>query len=307
MKIEKVETWLAWKWVAVRMTCDDGTYGVGEAQFWSYAEASEAIIKRIGHDLKGRDPKHIDDIWNAAYRKYSFRSPAITAALSAIDMALWDIKGKRLGVPVWDLLGGKVRDKVRVMVLMGGDGPMRTPDDFAASARRAKADGYTAVKMTPFPAGWQALPYPQLIRTNTDIVAAVREELGWDIDIGIEIHRNMVPSEAIVFAERIGKFLPYFYEDPIAPESVVSMGEVADRLRLPLAVGERNSTIWEFREYSMLPGVHFVRPDVGLAGGITQVKKIAAIAESLHQRVIPHNFLGPVTTMACVQLAASTP
>ena len=151
------------------------------------------------------------------------------------------------------------------------------------------------------------MPYPQLIRTNTDIVAAVREELGWDIDIGIEIHRNMVPSEAVVFAERIGKFLPYFYEDPIAPESVVSMGEVADRLRLPLAVGERNSTIWEFREYSMLPGVHFVRPDVGLAGGITQVKKIAAIAESLHQRVIPHNFLGPVTTMACVQLAASTP
>ena len=94
MKIEKVETWLAWKWVAVRVTCDDGTYGVGEAQFWSYAEASEAIIKRIGRDLKGRDPKHIDDIWNAAYRKYSFRSPAITAALSAIDMALWDIKGK---------------------------------------------------------------------------------------------------------------------------------------------------------------------------------------------------------------------
>ena len=138
MKIENVETWLAWKWVAVRVTCDDGTYGVGEAQFWSYAEASEAIIKRIGEDLLGRDPKHIDDIWNAAYRQYSFRSAAITAALSAIDMALWDIKGKRLGAPVWDLLGGKVRDKVRAMVLIGGDGPARTPDDFAASARRAK-------------------------------------------------------------------------------------------------------------------------------------------------------------------------
>ena len=307
MKIENVETWLAWKWVAVRVTCDDGTYGVGEAQFWSYADASEVILKRIGEDLKGRDPKHIDDIWNAAYRQYSFRSAAITAALSAIDMALWDIKGKRLGAPVWDLLGGKVRDKVRTMVLIGGDGPARTPDDFAASARRAKAAGYTAVKMTPFPADWQELPYPQLIRTNTDIVAAVREELGWDIDIGVEIHRNMVPSEAVVFAERIAEFLPYFYEDPIAPESVISMGEVAERLRIPLAVGERNATIWEFREYSMLPGVHFVRPDVGLAGGITQVKKIAAIAESLHQRLIPHNFLGPVTTMACVQLAASTP
>ncbi len=307
MKIENVETWLAWKWVAVRVTCSDGTHGVGEAQFWGYAEATEAILRRMADDLIGQDPRHIDNLWNAAYRKYSFRSAAITAALSAIDVALWDIKGKRLGAPVWDLLGGKVRDNVRAMVLLGGDGPMRTPDDFAASAREAKAEGYSAVKMTPFPDGWAGLPYPQLIRTNTEIVAAVREELGWEIDIGVEIHRNMLPSEAVVFAERIAKFLPYFYEDPIAPESVFSMGEVAERLRIPLAVGERNATIWEFREYSALPGVHFVRPDVGLAGGITQAKKIAAIAESFHQRVIPHNFLGPVTTMACVQLAAATP
>ncbi len=307
MKIEKVESWLAWKWNAVRVTCDDGTYGVGEAQYWGYAEASEAILKRLSDDLAGQDPRHIDEIWNAAYRKYSFRSDAITAALSAIDMALWDIKGKRLGVPVWDLLGGKVRDRVRAMALLGSAEPLHTPDDFAAAARGIKAAGYTATKMTPFPSNWSELPYPELIRTNTEIVAAVREELGWEIDIGIEIHRNMLPSEAVVFAERIAKFLPYFYEDPIAPESVMSMGEVAERLRIPLAVGERNATIWEFREYSALPGVHFVRPDVGLAGGITQAKKIAAIAESFHQRLIPHNFLGPVTTMACVQLAAATP
>tara|TARA_Y100000758_G_scaffold257685_1_gene195019 strand:- start:129 stop:572 length:444 start_codon:yes stop_codon:yes gene_type:complete len=108
MKIENIETWLVSKWLTVRVTCDDGTYGVGEGNFWSYADATEVIAHRIKSDIQGLDPRDIDRIWNTAYRKYSFRSPAITAVLSAIDMALWDIKGKRLGVPVWDLLGGKV-------------------------------------------------------------------------------------------------------------------------------------------------------------------------------------------------------
>jgi galactonate dehydratase len=176
-----------------------------------------------------------------------------------------------------------------------------------ASAQRAKRDGFTAIKLTPFPPNWWQERYPNLIRDCTDIVAAVRETIGWEMDMGLEIGRNMVPSEAIVLAQQIEKFLPYFIEDPIAPDSVLSMGEVADKIKLPLAAGERNNTIWEFREFSEVGGVHFVRPDISLAGGITHVKKIAAIAESHHQRVIPHNFLGPVATASCVQLAACTP
>ncbi|MDA1179356.1 MAG: hypothetical protein O2931_11225, partial [Planctomycetota bacterium] len=170
MKIEKIETWLVSKWLTVRITCDDGTYGVGEGNFWSYADATEVIAHRIGDDIKGLDPRDIDRIWNTAYRKYSFRSPAITAVLSAIDIALWDIKGKRLGVPVWDLLGGKVRDRVRAIVLLGtikGTAPMIDPESFAVAARHAKDIGYTALKMTPFPENWGELAHGELIRQNT--------------------------------------------------------------------------------------------------------------------------------------------
>ena len=310
MKIEKIETWLVAQWMTVRVTCDDGTYGVGEANFWSYAEASQAIAKRIEADLRGVDPRDVDRIWNSVYRKYSFRSPALTAAMSAIDVALWDIKGKRLQAPVWDLLGGKFRDSVRAMVLLGTYGqygPMDDADGFVKAARGAKADGYTALKMTPFPKNWGMKGYSELIRENTAIVAAVREEVGWDFDIGIEIHRNLAPSEGVVFAQQIEPFLPYFYEDPIAPDSVLSMGDVGRQVRLPLAAGERNNTIWEFREYCQQPGMAFIKPDIGLAGGFTHCKKIAAMAEGFHIRVAPHHFLGPISTMALAHIATATP
>jgi galactonate dehydratase len=310
MKIEKIETWLVSKWLTVRVTCDDGTYGVGEGNFWSYADATEVIAHRIEDDIRGLDPRDVDRIWNTAYRKYSFRSPAITAALSAIDIALWDIKGKRLGAPVWDLLGGKVRDKVRAIPLLGTvkDAPRPVdPASFAAAARNLKELGYTALKMTPFPPNWGQLAHGDLIRRNVAIVAAVRESVGWDFDIGIEIHRNMMPGQSVVFAKEIEKFLPYFYEDPIAPDSVMSMGTVGDKISLPLAVGERNNTIWEFREYCMLPGVSYLKPDIGLAGGFTHTKKIAAIAESFHIKIAPHHFLGPIATMALTHIATATP
>ena len=310
MKIEKIETWLVSKWLTVRVTCDDGTYGVGEGNFWSYADATEVIAHRIGADIRGLDPRDIDRIWNTAYRKYSFRSPAITAVLSAIDIALWDIKGKRLGAPVWDLLGGRVRDRVRGIVLLGSymnSSSAKTPESFAAAARAAKADGHTALKMTPFPDNWGELAHGELIRQNVAIVEAVREEVGWEFEIGIEIHRNMMPGQSVVFAQQIERFLPYFYEDPIAPDSVMSMGQVGDKINLPLAVGERNNTLWEFREYCTLPGVNFLKPDIGLAGGFTHVKKIAAVAESFHQRILPHHFLGPITTMALTHIATATP
>jgi len=303
LRVERIETFITDTFLFVMITADDGTQGIGESTFWSSPFASEAIVRSFGDDLVGQDPLRIEHHWNAMYRKHSFRGGALAGAIGAIDEALWDIKGKHYGAPVWDLLGGQVRQKVRAMVLLDGRGK----HELIASAQRAKREGFTAVKLTPFPPDWPKVRYPNLIRTCTDIVAAVRETLGWDVDMGLEIGRNMVPSEAIVFAQQIEKFLPYFIEDPIAPDSVLSMGEVAQKIRVPLAAGERNHTIWEFREYVEKAGIHFVRPDVSLGGGITHVKKIAAIAESHHQRVIPHNFLGPVATACCVQLAACTP
>ncbi|MBT4073474.1 MAG: mandelate racemase/muconate lactonizing enzyme family protein [Chloroflexi bacterium] len=307
MKIEKIETWLVDRWLTVRVTCDDGTYGVGEGNFWSYAEASETIAHRLIEDLRCTDPRDLDRIWNQVYRKYSFRSPALTGAMSAIDVALWDIRGKRLQAPVWELLGGKYRDRVRAIPLLGAFGKLEDPASFAAAARKVKTSGYTALKMTPFPKDWGLKTYPDLIRQNTAIVEAVRDEVGWEFDIGVEIHRNMSPSESVVFAQQIEKYLPYFFEDPIAPDSVLSMGDVGRRINLPLAVGERNNTLWEFREYCQQPGVAFLKPDLGLAGGFTHVRKIAAMAESFHIRMAPHHFLGPITTMALVHIAAATP
>jgi galactonate dehydratase len=171
----------------------------------------------------------------------------------------------------------------------------------------AKKDGFTALKMTPFPENWGELSHGELIRENTAIVEAVREEVGWDFDIGIEIHRNMFPGSSVVFAQQIEKFLPYFFEDPIAPDSVMSMRGVGDKVNIPLAVGERNNTIWEFREYCTQPGVSFLKPDIGLAGGFTHVKKIAAVAESFHIKMAPHHFLGPIANMANTHIATATP
>ena len=203
-----------------------------------------------------------------------------------------------------------MRDRVRAIPLLGSygySGPISSPESFAAAARMTKDDGFTALKMTPFPDNWGELSHGELIRQNTAIVEAVREEVGWDFDIGIEIHRNLFPGSSVVFAQQIEKFLPYFYEDPIAPDSVVSAGLVGDKVNIPLALGERNNTLWEFREYCALQGVSFIKPDIGLAGGFSHVKKIAAVAESFHIKVAPHHFLGPIANMANTHIATATP
>ena len=299
--------------VVVKVETDDpDLYGVGCGTFTYRSTAIATVV----HDylkpfLVGKDPSEIEDIWQSCMVGAYWRNgPILNNALSGVDMALWDIKGKRLGVPVWDLLGGKVRDRVRGIVLLGSYGEVGTlssPESYAQAARRAKSDGYTALKMTPFPSNWGEMAHGELIRQNTAIVQAVREEVGWDFDIGIEIHRNMNPGSSVVFAQQIEEFLPYFYEDPIAPDSVMSMGAVGKKTNLPLAVGERNNTLWEFREYCTLPGVSFLKPDIGLAGGFTHVKKIAAVAESFHQRILPHHFLGPIANMALAHIATATP
>ncbi len=305
LKIESVETFLVDRFLVVRVTADDGTYGVGEACYWAYPRAAEETVKILGDAITGMDPCDTEHIWNYMHRyNGSFRGNSIAGAISAIDIALWDLKGKRLDTPIWDLLGGRARQKVRGIALgVGGE----TPDECAARAREVKARGYTALKFTPMPREWQVLKYPMLIRGAVEMVTAVREEVGWDFDIGIEIHRNMRPSEAIVFCEQIMDLQPYFIEDPIVPDSVLAMGKVAEKMRLPLAVGERNAGIYEFREFAEASNCSFFKPDIAVAGGITGVKKISAIAEAHHILIAPHNFQGPIATAACVQLGISSP
>ena len=219
-------------------------------------------------------------------------------------MALWDIKGKRLQEPIWNLLGGKVRNKVRA-IAQGISG--NSPDEFAKGAKKVLDEGFSALKFTPMAKEWAQMNYTKMIGFAVESVRAVRETVGWEFDIGVEIHRNMQPHEAIAFCEEVAPLRPYFIEDPIVPDSVIAMGEVSKKMRLPLAVGERNMGIWEFREYAQIAKPAFFKPDIAVAGGITGVKKIATIAEAHHIKICPHNFQGPIATAACIALGISSP
>ncbi len=304
MKIESVETFIATNWMMVRLTTDSGIQGIGESTFFGWPRAAEDVVLSFRNYLIGADPMRVEHHWNYMYRSKSMRGGAVGGGISAIDQALWDIKGKHFEAPVWQLLGGKTRDRVRAMLVI----PMGTRDEVAAHAANAKKDGFTAAKVLLFQPEHATMRHSERIADLVDRMAAIRESVGWDFDIGVEIHRNMVPGDSIVLAGELEKFRPYFFEDPIAPDSVLSFGEVSANSRIPMAAGERNLTIWEFREYVEHAGVHHIRPDVGVAGGFTHVKKISALAEAHHQGIIPHAVpSGPVATAAHVQLGACIP
>jgi galactonate dehydratase len=305
MKIDRIETFLVSQFLVCRITTDDGTQGVGEACYWGFPKAAEQTIHAVAGDLVGMNPANVEHIWNYVWRYNSnFRGNGIGGAVSAIDMALWDIKGKRLQAPVWDLLGGKVRHKVRAIAQRVSNA---SPEAAAADAKRWQDAGFSAVKFNPLPPDWPDRAHADVLKMGVEIVSAVRETVGWEMDLAIDIHRNMQPADAIAFCRELEPFRLYFIEDPIAPDSVVSMAEVAEKLRVPLAVGERNAGLWEFREYAQLTKCAFFKPDIAVAGGITGTKKIAALAEAHHVRICPHNFQGPIATAACIALAVSSP
>jgi len=312
MKIERVESILAGNSQIVRVITDNGLIGVGQSACWGYLEATDAIVKKFADYLVGKDPLDIEHHWQYMYRMGPFRGSVISGAVSAVDIALWDIKGKALEAPVWQLLGGKVRDKIRLHLLMGGIRPDAadqgtTPEGIRLNSRDAAEEGYTAIKIDPLPDGFQSMTLPRLIHDTRENVAAMREGAGLDVDIILEIHRKLTPMNAIALAEQLIEFSPLFYEDPIQIDSVKSQGEIAKLTKLPVANGERMHSIWEFRELFEAGGSQYVRPDLGLGGGVTGVKKIAGLAESYHSALVTHNFLGPVLTAAACNIDTSIP
>tara|TARA_B100000029_G_scaffold234439_2_gene231641 strand:- start:436 stop:1590 length:1155 start_codon:yes stop_codon:yes gene_type:complete len=312
MKIERVESILAGKSQIVRVITDNGLIGVGQSACWGYLEATDAVVKKFADYLVGKDPLEIEHHWQYMYRMGPFRGSVISGAVSAVDIALWDIKGKALEAPVWQLLGGKVRDKIRLHLLMGGIRPDAadqgtTSEGIRLNARDAAEAGYTAIKIDPLPDGFQSMTLPRLIHDTRENVAAMREGAGRDVDIILEIHRKLTPMNAIALAEHLVEFSPLFYEDPIQIDSVKSQGEIAKLTKLPVANGERMHSIWEFRELFEAGGSQYARPDLGLGGGVTGVKKIAALAESYHSALVTHNFLGPVLTAAACNIDTSIP
>ncbi|MDA1257029.1 MAG: mandelate racemase/muconate lactonizing enzyme family protein [Chloroflexi bacterium] len=303
MKIEAIETLLFHTWFVVRVHTEEGVSGIGQTAFWGYADASERVVDAFRDLLIGEDPLRIEHHWQRMFRSAPFRGGALSGAVSAVDMALWDIAGKRLDVPAYQLMGGRQRDRIRLHLLLKG----KTRDEWVAAAAAARDEGFTAVKFDPLPEDFQNMSHGRMIQEVVDNVAAVREEVGWDVDILAEIHRKLGPGEAVALAGELERFRLYLYEDAILHDSEDSWAEIAAKIRIPMGTGERNHTIYEFRELLSKGAVQFVRPDIGLAGGLTHCKKIATVAESFHAQVVMHNYLSPLLTAASVQLYAAIP
>ena len=303
MKIEQVETLLIGNGLVVRLTTDCGLTGLGQTACWGYPTAVQSIIDVYKDYLIGQNPLQIEHHWNHLYRMAPFRGTAIMGAVAAIDIALYDIKGKHFEVPAWELLGGSVRDKIRLHLLSGGD----TPEANFASAKAAVKEGFTAVKFDPLPGGYQDMAQARLIDTAVEITAAAREAGGPDLDLIIELHRKLTPMVALDLADALKPFHVLFLEDPIQIDSISSQAQISTKSPLPFGNGERFVSIWEFRELLEQGGPQYIRPDVALAGGLTHCKKIAAIAESYHCAVVTHNFLSPLITAASLHLDATIP
>ncbi|MBH65424.1 MAG: galactokinase [Chloroflexi bacterium] len=308
MKITNVTPLMLDRYLLVQIETDSGIIGLGESGAWGFLEASQSAIEKFGRYLIGEDPLRIEHHWQYMYRFSHFRGAAIMGALSAIDIALWDIMGKHFDAPVHQLLGGKVRDKARVYYHVFGD----TTKVLTKGIVDAKNQGFTAVgHLTPFLDEERDIPY---FKTHADkigdaieTVRGYRDAVGTGVDLCIEIHRRMTPTEAVQLGLGIEQFHPYFFEDPVTPDNFDEMAYVADKINIPIATGERFSSIWEFEMALSRNAVQYVRPDVCLVGGISGARKIAALAEARHVGVVPHNPLSPVSTAACLQIAATAP
>lgn len=303
MKIDKIESFLMGNGYVLRIHTDTGISGVGQTACWGYPEAVEKIVNTFEKYLIGQNPLRIEHHWQYLYRMGPFRGTALCGAISAVDIALWDIKGKHFGVPIWELLGGNCRDKIRLHLLGGGN----TPETMFDAAKAAVEEGFTALKFDPLVGGFQDMAVDRLVKTARDLVAAAREGGGPDLDLIVEVHRKLTPMNSIVLESALAPFNLYFVEDPIQIDTIKTQAELAKRMTSPVGNGERFTTIWEFRELLEAGGPQYVRPDVGLAGGLTHCKKIAAIAEAYHSAVVTHNFLGPLITAASLHLDASIP
>lgn len=308
MKITEINNIFVDRFLFVEVRTDSGITGLGESGAWGFLEASAEAVNTFKRYLIGQDPLRIEHHWQYLYRWAHFRGAAVMAGLSAVDIALWDIAGKHLDVPVYQLLGGKTRDRARVYYHVFGE----TTEQLVQGCVAAKAQGFTAVgHLTPFLDEPRSKPYfethAQKMGRAIDTVGKYRDALGDDVDLCIEIHRRLTPAEAIVLGRGIEPYHPFFLEDPVRPDNFDEMADVARNIPIPIATGERIHTLEEFEMLLSRSAVRYIRPDVCLAGGISQSKKIAALAEAHGAQVVPHNPLGPVSTAACIQLAACIP
>lgn len=292
--------------IFVKVETDQGIHGIGEAYSCGPDEATVAVVNDFKSWLVGQDPRNVEHLWATMVNFTRFPGGlVVNAAISGIEHALWDIAGKAAGLPVYMLLGGKVRDKIRVYQSIGGDTPQRAADSAMALVSKY---GYTAVKMSPHPPKGNALPYNAVTRQAGLRVRAVREAVGPDVDIGVDIHAKFFEvRRASRLAREIEPYNPMWLEEPIRPENPDAMKKLAEHVNIPLASGECNYTKHEFRDLLALQALDIIQPDICVTGGVLEMKKIAAMAEANYVMVAPHNPMGPVATTVNVHFAASTP
>lgn len=308
LRITSIEPLFVGRFLLVRVRTDAGLTGIGEAGAWGFYEASASAIRKIADYLVGQDPLRIEHHWQYVSRFSHYRGAVIMSAISAIDIALWDILGKYLGVPIHQLLGGKVRDRARVYTHV-----MRpTKEELIDGVRKAREDGFTAVgHLTPFLDEPRETPFFQTHSGKVDdavrTVEAYRKAAGDEMDLCIELHRRLSPAEALVLARALEPMRPMFLEDPVTPDNLDTMAEVAAHSPLPIATGERLHNVQEFEMLLKRRACHYIRPSIGLAGGISHVRKICALAEAHNVGVVPHNPFSPVLTAASLHIAATCP
>ena len=310
MKITGIETHYAAAqgrpWILVKVRTDEGIHGWGEATLEGKEATVIAAVGELARYLVGKDPFRAEAHWHELYRgAFWVGGPVLNSAISGIDHALWDIKGKALGVPVYELLGGKCRDRVRAYA----NGWFRrgmNAEQTAARAVEVVAMGYTALKWDPFEQAGLFIDAATAARAVAN-VRAVRAAVGPDVDLCIEVHGRLSPANAIRIGKRLEEFDPFFYEEPVPPENMDALALVARAVTIPIATGERLFTKWGFKDLLERHAAAVIQPDICHAGGITELKKIAAMAETYYVGFAPHNPNGPICTAASVQVDAAAP
>jgi galactonate dehydratase len=293
-------------WVFVKVMTDEGVHGVGEATLEYREQTVMEAIRELDRNLRGQDPMNIEAIWHECYRSLYFRGgPVNMSALSGVEMALWDIKGKVLNAPVYQLIGGQVRDRVPCYA-NGWFAPAKTPDEFAVKAKEAKAMGFTGLKWDPFGSAYLNISKAEL-RQALKCVEAVVEAVGDDVEILVEGHGRFNVATAVRIGRALEDYDITWFEEPVPPENLDALAEVKQRVRVPIAAGERIFSRWDYQRFFRLNCADYIQPDLSHVGGIGEVKKIAAQAEANHIAICPHNPSGPVANAATLQIAASTP
>ena len=310
MKITDIRTFVVdcyrTNWVFVKVETDEGISGVGEGTLEYKEKALLGAIEHIRSALVGKDPRQIEKHYHDIYRDAYWRGGAVLmSALSAVETALWDILGKSLGVPVYQLLGGKVNDDCRIYV-NGWFAGAKEPEEFAEKAKKAVERGVTALKWDPFGKSYLQISNQDLARALR-CIAAVREAVGNQVDLLIEGHGRFDVPTGIRIARELEPFHPMWFEEPVPPNNLEALQAVREKSPVPIAAGERLYTRFDYNDLFRTRAADYIQPDVSHAGGILELKKIAAAAEAHYIPFAPHNPSGPIANAATLQLAACCP